>query len=265
MIVLGTIKDAYKPNDLVPVIIENVINKNSSLHSNKYIIHLGSYSFGLFSERYTYVSTKELVDNIQKSGYTMQYFYQYGGFIEAMLTKNKDTKLFNLDEKSKKIIAILSNVDYNFLNIKTTEGIYIINNYAGTSKLIMGNALIVSHSETKRKISIKVDINNIEKAHMRSSIEKAEKTSDSGFSDFNVDTIKNINVNIAESILEDVMPKKDFKHMKEDLTALEAYTTWHMIIWATFFYSLKKDNVTKPIAIISKLKKEILKDEDSNK
>lgn len=230
----------FIPDDMLDIKIEKVINKNTNDFSGKYLIHVNGDTFGLFSDLYTYCSTKYILEKI-KDKYKLQYKFYRKGTITCYLYTEKE-KLHKLDDKTFKLVKALSLVPLSTFEGYCMFGVFISNTYNGWRKLNMGNYFLMKLGDKKHYI--KLSIVDIKGSHLPSLIDKVKEL------DKQIHTIEDINKIDKFELdyeIKRILAKKNYTQYKSLLDSIINYDPLQMIIAAsstTESYDIK-DRIAK--------------------
>lgn len=241
MIFLKDVEDTYIPDDLVNIQIDRIKNRKGE-YINKYIIHVENDSYGLLSDRYVYVSSKEIKDKFTKAGYKLKSMKLTGPFLK-MDIEDKAEKTFTIDDDDLQLISMLMDVDKKLIQSKTILNAYIINNYSGENKINVGNQLTILDNNRNELAHIPIPASNISNPHL-SSIETTLGEYENKISSNLISKIKNIPIKDAENEFKKYVSEKFIEKMKDTLSGIldTKYNPFHMIIYLAYFAN-KKDNI----------------------
>jgi len=146
---LSTIKHKQSTDDLVPVMLERITNQFGEL-SNRFLIHVNDDVFGVFSENYTYISSKELVRIIEQHTSLRMSHKRYNKGILTVYLEDPadDAQLLEQLELIKLAKLLMDYDDDDLMDIVSRSGIFFVNSYNGASKLVIGLHISVRSAET---------------------------------------------------------------------------------------------------------------------
>ena len=216
---LSEVEESFKPDDLVPITIQKVKNPVTNNFVDKYIIHVNGDSFGLFSGRYVYCSTKGLVDKLKN--YNLVNKTYSNGFLTVYLEHKEQAKVFELNESELKALLLLR-PELENLNKEVTSGIFITNSYTGTSKLSIGNYIKISGNED---VFVKYYVANQKTIHISSITSTVENLE--AF-EISIEDVKKIDPVYFESLLP--LSKKKLEELKAHARNVMPYNTLHLLI-----------------------------------
>ena len=172
---LEIVKDVYKPEDLVAVKIERVRNQFGK-PTNKFVLHVDNDVFGLLSDSYTFISSKELADLVVTStGMELSaYNYNRGSLTCYFTTKTSSKELQKQERFIKLAKLILSVPDQEVFDLRVKSGIFFTNNYTGSARLTWGAHIIVQHPKKGAFTIPLTKLLQIGQSHLPSAIEFVE-------------------------------------------------------------------------------------------
>ena len=216
-------------DDLVPIMIEQVYNKNKDKYIHKYMIHVNGDTYGLFSDKYVYCSTKFLVEKFKN--FKMDRFFYYKGNITTYLESETSNNI-PLDNETFRLLAALSDEKLEMFESDSKIGIYLINSYTGMSKILIGNYLKIQFAKEK-SLFVKFALTDFSTSHIGGLLHKIENNI-LELDYITIDRINRISMEDAVKILQKYLTKKEYKKYESIKNEVGQLKPIHMLIFVAY-------------------------------